>query len=172
MDGLKADLYLLVSALADEPVIWADQNSPRPALPYWTMRINTIPTLGSAVYGQGVNALGDQSITRVNQATVALQRYGVDSEIKCHALKSDLDKMTVREAWGLRQLACYDTGAVNNISTKLDNATIEPRAAMDLFVRFGSRVVDRVGIIDTVQIEGQYPDAISSEVIDTVVSTG
>lgn len=169
MDGLKADIYALVSALADAQVIWADQNSPRPALPYWTMRINTIPTLGSAEYAQGVSNDGDQTIWRVNQATVALQRYGVDSEIKCHALKSDLDKTTVREAWSLRQLACYDTGPVNNISTKLDNATIEPRAAMDLFVRFGSRVVDRVGIIDTVMVEGQYE---GSDMIDNVVATG
>lgn len=169
MDSLKSDLYTLVAALAGETVIWADQNSPRPALPYWTMRINTIPTMGSAAYSQGVTPQGDQTIWRVNQATVALQRYGDDSEIKCHALKSNLDKMTVRESWSQKQLACYDTGPVNNISTKLDNATIEPRAAVDLFVRFGSRVVDRVGIIDTVEISGEYE---GSSVIDTVVATG
>jgi len=172
MDTLKPDLYALVSALAGETVIWADQNSPRPALPYWTMRLNVIPTLGSAGYSQGATVDGDQTIYRTNEATLALQRFGTDSEIKCHALKSDLDRMTVIAAWRAKKIACFNTGPVNNITLKLDNSTMEPRAAVDLFIRFGTRVLDRVGIIDTVRIEGEYPEAESASVIDTVVASG
>lgn len=173
MTGLKTDIWTLISSLTGgEVVIWADQNSPRPALPYWTLRIIAIPTLGQAEYSQGVTNDGDQTIRRVTQATLAVQRYGTDSEIKCHALKSDMDKMSVREAWSLRDISCYDSGPVTNISTLLDQSKIEPRASVDLFLRFGSRVLDRVGIIETVAIDGEYTDTESDEVIQTVVASG
>lgn len=171
MNGLKADIYTLIAALTGgEKVIWSDQNSPRPALPYWTIKLNTLPMLGSAEYGQGVTNDGDQTIWRTNQATLEVQRFGPDSEIKCHGLRSDLDKTTVRESWGLKLISCYDSGPVNNLAIKLDNSTIEPRAAFDMFLRFGSRVLDRVGAIETVVIDGEYPGAESEDLAQVITA--
>lgn len=172
MNDLKSDIYTLVSALAGgERVIWSDQNSPRPALPYWTIKLNAMPMLGSAEYGQGVTSTGHQTIWRTNQATLEVQRFGSDSEIKCHALRSDMDRMTVREAWGLKRISCYDSGSVNNLAIKLDNSTMEPRAGVDLFLRFGSTVTDRVGIIETVVTTGEYQPTESEDLAQVITST-
>lgn len=172
MNGIKADIYALVAALAGgERVIWADQNSPRPAMPYWTIKLNNLPMVGSAEYGQGVTNTGRQTIWRTNQATLEVQRFGADSEVACHSMRSDMDRMTVREAWGLKSIACYDSGPVNNLAIRLDNSAIEPRAGFDMFLRFGSAVMDRVGIIETVVTTGGYKDTESEDLAQVITSS-
>ena len=170
MNTLKTKLYNLIKAqLGAEVLIFSDQNSPRPPLPYWTMRVQSIRKLGHEYLSQGVTDLGDQTIFGVREATVAVQRYGNDSDLKCQGLVDNLQKTSVREAWQVQKIICYETGDVLNISTKLDNSVIEPRAAVDLFIRFGSSLVDNVGIIDTVNNTGSLGEidivAVASSVV-------
>lgn len=151
MDSLKADLHgLLQSAVAPETVIYADQNAPRPALPYWTMRLHTQRMLGRDAYSQGVTADGDQTVTGVREATLQVQRFGPDSELHVTSLRDNLSRTTIREQWQLKDIALYDLGDVLNVPVVRDEAQFEPRAALDLFVRFGTQLLDRVGIIETV----------------------
>lgn len=170
---LKPTLYTLIKALVGaETLIFADQNSPRPALPYWTMVLQTQRHMGTDQYSQGVTNDGDQTIRGTREATLALQRYGVDSDIKAAELRDKLQRTTVREQWQLQDIAAYDTGPVNNIPTRLDNAQYEPRASIDLMLRFGTRLLDRVGIIQTVEIENAFTGVESSEIVETVIATG
>lgn len=169
MNTLKSKLYTLIkAAIGSEALIFADQNSPRPAMPYWTMRVQSSRRLGSEHYSQGVTDDGDQTVTGVREATVAIQRFGPDSDLSCQALVDTLQKTTVKETWQLQDISCYETGDVLNISTVLDKSVIEPRASVDLFVRFGAELLDRVGIIETVTTTGQTDQDIDDEDIDIV----
>lgn len=171
MNTLKGKLYTLVKAsIGSETLVFSDQNSPRPALPYWTIRVQSIRRLGSEDYSQGVTNDGDQTITGAREATLAIQRFGPDSDISCQNLVDTLQKTTVREAWQAQDISCYETGDVLNISTTLDKSIIEPRAAVDLFVRFGASFVDTVGAIETVVNTGQTDQAIDDENIDVVAT--
>lgn len=155
MNTLKPKLYtLLKSVIGAETVIWSDQNSPAPALPYWSMRIQSVRKIGDGYYSQGVTELGDQTILGVREATVAVQRLGTDSDLKCQELVDNLQKTTVSDAFAKQKINCYETGDVMNVSQLMDKTIIEPRAAVDLFIRFGSSISDNVSAIETVNSTG------------------
>lgn len=171
MNTLKGKLYALIKAsIGSETLVFSDQNAPRPSLPYWTMRIQSIRRLGSEDYSQGVTNEGVQTIKGAREATIAVQRYGTDSDISCQTLVDTLQKTTVKESWQSQDIACYETGDVLNISTTLDKSVIEPRAAVDLFIRFGARFVDTVGAIESVTNTGQTDQAIDEENIYVVAT--
>lgn len=171
MDTLKGKLYTLINAsIGAETLVFSDQNSPRPALPYWTMRIQSLRDVGDETYSQEVTNDGDQTIKGSREATIAIQRYGVDSDIACQGFVDELQKTSVNEEWQAQNISYYDIGNVLNISTTLDKSVIEPRAAVDLFIRFGASFVDTVGAIETVTNTGQTNQAIDEENIDVVAT--
>ena len=154
---VKATLYTLVKALIGaETLVFADQNAPRPPLPYWTIRLAAQRAVGEDAYSQGVDVNGDQLVSGVREITVQVQRFGLDSDIACADLRDNLSRTTVSEAWQLQKIALYDVGDVLNVPYKLDNSQLEPRASVDLFVRFGSKILDRVGAIEVVGITAGY----------------
>jgi hypothetical protein len=152
---LKAIIYTLLKAtIGTETLIFSDQNAPRPPLPYWTTQITVQRAVGEDTYSQGVTALGDQTIWGTREATVTVQRIGVDSDAKCADLRDEFSKTSIMESWQLAKIALYDIGDVKNIPYRLDNSQLEPRASLDLFVRFGTELIDRVGIIEQVDATG------------------
>ena len=154
---VKATLYTLVKALIGaETLVFADQNAPRPPLPYWTLRLAAQRAVGEDAYSQGADANGDQLISGVREITVQVQRFGPDSDVACADLRDNLSRTTVSETWQVQKIALYDVGDVLNVPYKLDNSQLEPRASVDLFVRFGTELLDRVGWIDTVEMDAGY----------------
>lgn len=150
---IKATVYALIKAsIGAETMVFADQNAPRPPLPYWTIRLSSQRAVGDSTFGQGVDANGDQKISGVRETTVQVQRIGPDSEVSCADLRDDLTRTTVMEEWRVAKIALFNVGDVLNVPYKLDNSQLEPRASMDLFIRFGSELLDRVGWVDTVDI--------------------
>jgi hypothetical protein len=160
MNTIKTKLYTLVkTAVGSETVIWADQNSPRPPFPFWTLRLQSIRSVGESDTGQGVSSTGAQSVVNVREATLAVQRFGIDSDLACQDFKDTLTMTTMVDLWFTNKIALFNVGAVNNLTTKLDNAQLEPRAALDLFIRFNSVIVDSgtgTGVIETVNVTGEY----------------
>lgn len=160
MNTLKTKLYALVKAsIGSETVIWADQNSPRPAFPFWTVRLQSLRSVGESDKGQGVSNAGAQAVQNVREGTVAVQRFGTDSDIACQGLKDTLTMTSVTDQWYTNSIALFDVGNVVNLTAKLDNSQLEPRAALDLFIRFNSIVTDTgagVGAIETVEATGEY----------------
>lgn len=154
---ISASLYTLVKSIVGaEELVFADQNAPRPALPYWTIRVSTQRKVGADSYGQGVDADGDQLVSGVREATVQIQRIGANSDVVCADFRDILSKTTILEDWQMQKIALYRIGDVLNVPYKLDDSQLEPRASIDLFVRFGTELLDRVGYIDTVEITAEY----------------
>jgi len=153
MTELKAALYSVIKAMVgDETLIFAHQNAPRPAQPFWTIMVHSQKRVGTDYYGQGVSDEGDETVTGTREATVALQRVGPNSESEVDALRDALSKTSIRDLWSAYSMACYDAGDVKNIPSVLDNSQWESRAALDLFIRYSVQLVDRVGIIDTINL--------------------
>lgn len=154
---VKTTLYTLVKALVGaETLVFADQNAPRPPLPYWTLRLSAQRKVGDDAYSQGVDTNGDQLVSGVREITVQVQRFGPDSDVKCADLRDNLSRTTILEEWQRQKIALYDLGDVLNVPYKLDNSQLEPRSSVDLFVRFGTELLDRVGVIETVETSAGY----------------
>lgn len=171
--SIQSDLYELIkSAIGVDELVFADQNAPRPPLPYWTMSITPRRTIGGASYSQGVDINGDQSVRGVVEATVQLQRFGDNSASYCADLSDSLSRTTISEDWQLKKIALYDVGPVLSVPYRMDGSSLEPRAIVDLFVRFGTELLDRVGIIDTVIANSEYVTSQATDISDVNADIG
>lgn len=160
MINLKPDLYALLKAvIGSETLVWADQNAPRPAFPYWTIRVNVGRALGHDWKSSDVTEDGDQTIKGVREATVNIQRIGAESDFYVSQFRDNLSKTTVNEQFILKDIALYDHADIQTLPFQIDATRYEPRATIDLFVRFGTELLDRVGVIDAMNgviVDAEY----------------
>lgn len=148
---MKTAIYTIIKSLVgSETLIWGNQNGPRPQLPYWTMVVQTTARVGTDARSQGTDGDGVQTVYGVRNATLALQRYGADSVQACVDVLDQLGRQSVIEAFSSSQIEIYDVGRINDTTITLDNATREPRASMDIMLRYGTELPDTVGYIETV----------------------
>jgi hypothetical protein len=168
VSAISQIVHQLISDLVTpEVLIFADQNAPRPPLPYWTIRLSTQRLVGKDSYSQGVDNNGDQAVSGVREITVQVQRLGENSVDFCADLRDSLSRTTVNETWQVEKIALYDVGDVLNIPYKLDNSQLEPRASIDLFIRFGTEILDRVGWVETVETNANYVTNQSLDIEET-----
>ena len=149
-------ITLIKSLIGAETIIFSDQNAPRPSLPYWTLHLSSQRKVGRDSYSQGVDHNGDQMVCGVREITVQLQRFGPDSDVACAYLRDNLSRTTVMEDWQRSNIALYNVGDVLNVPYKLDNSRFEQRSNIDLFIRVGTELLDRVGIIEELEISSEY----------------
>jgi len=158
MSAIETKLYDLLSPmLGAEVLIFADQNAPRPAIPYWTLNVSPRKHLGRDAYSQGVDADGDQEVYGVREATAQVQRIGKDADTFVQDLRDELSKITVQERWQIAGVSLFNTGDVQDVPFPMYNNHLEPRAIIDLFVRYGTKLIERVGFIETVVPDATYP---------------
>lgn len=165
--NLETDVYSLMQPILGGTVIWADQNSPRPALPYSMMKIMGVRYVNQDHYSNpDVN--GVQTIKGDREFTLNVQRFG-QSDVTSF-LNGVVDKLRLTtniDKFMAKKLTAFNTGAVTDISALLDKTAIEKRATVDIFIRYKSSLTDNVGIIETANVEG---DDDSSAPIYTVIA--
>ena len=152
--SLETDIYALMQPIIGGTVIWADQNSPRPPLPYSVMKINSIRFVNQDHYSNpDVN--GIQTVKGDREFTLNVQRFG-QSDVTSF-LNSVVDKLRITtniDKFMAKKLTAFNTEAVSDISALLDKTAIEKRATVDIFMRYKSSLTDNVGLIETASIEG------------------
>lgn len=153
---LKTDLYALYDPLITETVIWADGNSPRPALPYVAMKIMGIRRINGDWKSESIGVDGLQTVKGDREFTLNIQRFGNDSVEALDLLANKLRLTTNIEKFNTAKLPIVDAEDVVDVAALLDKAQIEPRASLDVFMRMKSVLTDQVGYIDTVEIETVY----------------
>lgn len=153
---LKTDLFALYDPLITETVIWADGNSPRPALPYVAMKVMGIRRINGDHYSESIGVDGLQTVKGDREFTLNIQRFGTDSVEALDLLANKLRLTTNIEKFNTAKLPIVDAEDVVDVAALLDKAQIEPRASLDVFMRLKSSLTDQVGYIDTVEIETVY----------------
>lgn len=177
MSAIDSKLYALLATLVPtgEVLVFANQNSPRPALPYWTLRTQGLKAVGQDETGQEVDVAGQLKVWGVRELTCTLQRIGTGADNAVADVRDLLSTVSVREAWMTEEVALFDAMDVQNVPFPMDDNHLEPRALFDFRVRFGTRLLDTVGIIETVNVaadyavEGVTPDPDLADVIVVVL---
>lgn len=146
---LKTTLYTLLDPLFSETIIWADQSAPRPALPYISLKLGVITPVGESHYSD-VDANGIQTVSAVREAVLNVQRFGTDSVSGLETFSDNLKKNTVLDLFSKQKISAFNVSDVTDISTLQNGIAIEPRASVDVSVRWTRQITDTVGIIQTV----------------------
>lgn len=148
------------------PVVWANQNAPRPALPFVTLQILSRVDKEWSDIGN-VDDSGNCEIINDRAITVSIQGFGPDCTDEVQALHDSLERITVQET--LRAGGVCFIRTVSGVTDLTDTigSKFEERAGFDIEVRVSSVVVDNPNYIDRVTGEG----TLGSSEIETVVVT-
>lgn len=171
MINIESALYTLFkSVIGSETLIFEDQDAPQPALPYWTLKVIAQSGVGiDAIGGEIVDANGNVKVKGIREATARISRYGTESLSNVGEFKSKLAKQTVKDAFNIANIALFDIGNVQDTTFLQDGVKYEERATIDTFVRYGTELLDLVGIIETVDATGNYqglPDLTHHVIVD------
>ena len=143
----------LLSQLTDIPIIRANQDGARPALPYATYQVTARTTVGSDHYSN-VDGDGMQMISGVREGTIMVNFFGDDARESADNLVNSIRKTTSRYLMRRLSMVISDTGNVTDLTALRDRANFEQMANIDLFFRYTGIYTDDVGVIETVDATG------------------
>jgi len=148
---IEDEILALVSQATALQVIFANQNGPRPKLPYVTLRVGTSPRQG--LLEGDLSEDGIQTYAGHRDATVELQCFGDGGFDALDNLGQRLKGPAMLAAALRLNLAVYATDAVQNVPVLRDGGKYEPRAVMDIGIRYTKQHDEDVGLINTVHGE-------------------
>lgn len=141
------------------PIIWGNENGPRPTRSYVSLTIITDRRVGQPneslvrLTGTPPNEVGTQTLRWNKDLTLNVQTYGPRAHELIQALEESLALLVVQDMFGAAGLALRDIGDVKDISEALDEQT-EPRKTMDLVFGRAVAVTQQPGWIETVDYSG------------------
>lgn len=145
------------------PVIWSNQNGPLPALPYITIDITSYVSDGEASQG-GTDTEGNQTRSYNEDINLSIQSYGEDSEDYLQILKRSFSSEQGRLDLEAQELVLRDDGNIRNVATTIDS-TMEPRYLYELILGSCEAYIEDVGVVETVEINGEINGAKTSPII-------
>lgn len=158
MRGLRRFLRSLMVDLLEidaQSVYWANQSAPKGALPVATLRLYSIAQEAMAE-DRGVDEADRLDLQLPQAAVLEVQIFdesGGDPVGRLETLLLKLETPTVADRCHAAGVAFFAAEPVLDITGLLaDGKTYEPRAAVDLHIRFNGRIKDSPGIIEKVEI--------------------
>lgn len=148
---IEDDIRALLVKATQVPVVFANQNGPRPALPYITLRVDAAPR--APLLEAGLSEDGVQTYAAHRDATVELQCFGPGSFDALDDLGQRLKGPAMVAAAFAANLAVYAVDAVQNVPVLRDGTTYEPRALMDIGIRYVKQHDEEAGFIETLRGE-------------------
>lgn len=157
------------SGLADNKVIWADQDGGRQATPYMTIRMGDLVAVGTGdeveqIFDEEADA-GEEIEHRIHgqrELHVTVQAFGpVVGASSARALLSKvqaaLSLPSVRETLRAAGLTAFDAGKIQNISALL-GADFEGRAVLDVRFYIAESVSEFTTYIEHVEVTDTSTD--------------
>lgn len=141
-------------AAITERVIIADQGRSRPERPYADVKLAAIQRRGIDENG-AVDGNGDREVSGVRMLRVTVRTFGDEAMQMASDARDALGKETVRDALCAAGLSFWNMADALDISAEIETA-IERRSTFDAFFGIASRVTENVGLIQCVEIEGEY----------------
>lgn len=136
LSGLKDGLYQWVSGNVSRPTIWADQNSPRPAKPYFTLKITPVVQIGEDHVSSmlDVSGVDKYRITGDREFTLMVQGIGYGAIQKLSNLRDSLNDPVVTDALRSHDIAYVDSEDILDI-TELEDSIYVERGSLDVVFR-------------------------------------
>ena len=151
------------------PVIYWEQNSPRPSVPYVTLNISNIVAVNQDWSESSTNPLGVQDMKGDRQFTLQVQAYGGDTLTNLENLRTSLQKQTVLDTLRANEIAFYQSLTINDI-TDLVDSRYENRAQLDILFGIGQIYTDAPGFFDHMVLQEVYLDAEGNTVYNKLIN--
>lgn len=143
---LRQKIYNWVFNNITLPVIWEDQNAPRPDQAYIGIKINVYTKMNqaNALYP---NNTGDRIIKYDEDFTVSIKSYGDGTDDNLQQLKDSLQKEVVKQQLIADGIAVRFDNEITDITTLIDQ-TREVRFIYEVFMGMAHDFTENVGVIE------------------------
>jgi len=166
-ETVKTNLYdWAVSVAPGIPVIFYNQNAPRPSLPYITLYLQSLLAIGED-YTTTPDVIGGVDLIGDREFTLQVQSYGGDPMTLLENMRTSLQKQTVLDTLREDGIVFVNHFPINDITALLDTE-FETRASMDILFRIAQFDEDISGLIETVEIEEIISDSLGVVYNETV----
>ena len=146
------------------PVIFSDQNAPRPAYPYATIRMNSIVKIGWDEIREINPQTNIATIGGQRRATISVNYFGTKPLEEISKAFNSLEKQTVQDQLAASGIAIQEKNDIQNLTAMLETV-FEERSFFDFFIGLADNVQDDLGIIETVELTGQLSGGTIGDVI-------
>lgn len=133
------DLLVAVGGTTAAKVLVAGTKGPRPAKPYFTVRVTAAKAgdLGPAERIDGLNgSIPRARMKEQREATVSIQGFGTGAQDVLDTFALNIDSPASLSAQGTTKVACMVMSGPSDMSEVVDTAE-EPRTLLELRVRYG-----------------------------------
>lgn len=162
ISDIRKGLHDWIHGVTGKTAILANQNAPRPALPYYTWSENTIAKVGED-YANNNEVVGNRDFT------VSVQGFGNGVLSGLEDLRTSLGKPSVQIALRAKSIIVVDSGAVNDL-TGLDDTKWVERSQCDFIFRTSAEVTTGDGIIETVEVHETIKDLDSRTIVADLIT--
>lgn len=137
-------------------IIQANENGPRPSLPYVMFDITSITKIGQSYRESEIGTDGIQTIRYDEDFTLEIQAFGGNAHLLLQELKDSLQRESIIQYLdNCLGIAVRTDNTINNIALLIDN-TIEKRWMYEVFMGFAHTTTDYTNYIEDVEIEKTY----------------
>jgi len=140
-----------------------DQASPRMNYPFATFKVLSVSPVAWDQYEPVDPVSGIQNIGGWRRVAVRFQYFGDNFMSEMLKAFQSLQKREVISYFSTRGMVINEKGSVQNLSEMLETKW-DPRASFDVFFGIAENMSDKVGVIETVVMEGEFSGG--GEIID------
>lgn len=148
---VHSDFYTLFDEATPVPIIFANQNGPRPPKPYITLRLSVASPL--PVHTGPTDDAGIRELSAHRAALAQLQVYGPGCWEIAEQLAMSLSKESIQALAETLNITINERVRIQDVPALVDTATYEPRAILDVEASYTTHIDDDVGFIQTVHGE-------------------
>lgn len=149
-------LIVAILGFDAQSVYWANQTAPKGALPVATLRLYSLDREAMAE-DRGIDADDKLLILSPQSAVLEVQIFdknGEDPVSKLENLLMQIETPTIVDQCYRAGVAFFDAEPVQDITGLLsDGKTYEPRAAVDLRLRYNRIVTDASGVVEEIRLQ-------------------
>ena len=156
--NVRTALVAAFASMSGLPVIWQNQNAPRPGRAYVSLQLTMAEELGFPYEGPVDGETGIRDLSFDEEFTINVMIYGDNAtfpEDISFSIRKRLRRKATRLAFEAAGFCYIESMMVRDVPS-LKGPEFEPRSTMALLFRTNSQEPDEVGVIETVVIEGEY----------------
>lgn len=151
------------------PVIYWQNNSPRPEIPYVTLFLNNIVMRNQDWTQPRVNTLADANMKGDRQFTLSIQVFGTNDPLTIlENVRSSLQKQSVLDTLRTNGIVFFQSLNIADI-TEILETQFEKRASLDVLFGIGQTYIDNLGFFDHAQIEQTIKDINGDVIINRII---
>jgi len=150
------------------PVIFWEQNSPRPKIAYITLWLSSIIAINQDYSSPQANLNGDINMKGDRQFTLQINAYGNNTLTVLENIRSSLQKQTVLDTLRAGGIVFYQSLTINEISELVDSQ-FEERSQLDVLMAIGQTYTDNPGYFNEIEVQEVYENAIETVVYDDTI---